>query len=459
MKRFGAWMCLVFLAISTEASYWETCNSGRCGVELAGSDQGFGGVFTRSRDFHYVANTRIGGRLRRSDRLEATGRVSLAASPGFSGSVNVGHFETYGGHSDHTDFVGIRFSEYAPGQMRAQAFINFNRGIQRQGAAIILPVGEYDWGYDWFPDGGLFGCGLLRVTIRGAVSGVSEVQLGYDCANLHFACNAFGIHSGYAENESPETASVWVSNLDYNVLATPVITRTRMPVFLLIGQGNARGGDSSMGALQLVPQRLQNVYLYTDQWTYAAAPSEPRNYFGPELSLGRELAAALKQPVAIIKVTRPNGTLEENWLPELDLTYRQLVDTTRLALRGLRSPAISGVFSVQGEPDSASYNAAQNYARNLGRLLAALRRDLKVPQLPLVVSRQLPCVPAPYANVVRLRQQQFPWIDTDDLSNVGDFTHYNGTGLVAIGERLARGYVQFTTPSFGGGNSTSSRPR
>lgn len=447
MKKFGAWMCLVFLSLSTEASYWETCNSGRCGVELAGSDYGFGGKFTRSRDFHYVANTRIGGRLRRSDRLEAAGRVSLGVTPGFSGAINVGHFETSGAHRDHTDFVGIRFSEYAPGQMRAQAFINFNRGIQRQGIPLILPVGEYDWGYDWFPDGGLFGCGLLRVTIRGAASGVSEVQLGYDCANLHFACNAFGIHSGYSESESAETATVWVSDLDYNVLPTPVITRQRVPVFLLIGQGNARGGDSAVNALQLVPQRLDNVYLYTDQWTFASAPSEARNYFGPELSLGRQLALACGQPVAIIKVSVPDGTLEENWLPELSLTYRQLVNTTRQALAGFRSPAISGVFSVQGEPDSASYTAANNYASNLSKLIDALRKDLKVPQLPLIVSRQLPCVPAPYANLVRARQQLFPWINTDDLSNIGDFTHYNGAGLVAIGERLARGYVQLTAPS------------
>lgn len=450
-------MCLLFLAISTEASYWETCNSGRCGVQLAGSDQGFGGVFTRSRDFHYVANTRVGGRLRRSDRLEASGHVSLAASSGFSGSVNVGHFESYGAHRDHTDFVGIRFSGHAPGQVRAEAFINFNRGIQRAGAPLILPVGEYDWAYDWFPDGGLFGCGSLRVSIRGAVSGTSEVQLGYECAQLHFACNAFGIHSGYAPDESPETATVWVSNLDYNVLPTPVITRTRVPVFLLIGQGNARGGDSSMNALQLVPQRMDNVYLYTDQWAYASAPSEPRNYFGPELTLGRELAAACKQPVAIIKVSVPDGTLEDNWLPELSLTYRQLLNTTRQALRGFRAPAISGVFSVQGEPDSASWSAAQNYARNLGKLMAALRRDLNVPQLPIVVSRQLPCVPAPYANIVRQRQQMFPWIDTDDLGNVGDFTHYNGAGLVAIGERLARGYAQLTVPPISGGKSTDPR--
>lgn len=450
MKAWTLVFSLFAAALDVAGAQWETCNSGRCGMEFSVGDGIFGGTFTRSRDFHYVADTRIGGRVRRSDRIEASGRVRLEVGAGFNSGVQLGHFEAYGGGAPFTDFLGITFMEHVSGKMRAQARIHFNRGNLRTGSAVVLPVGDYAWSYQWDPLGGIYGFGLLRARFDGPVSASSELHLSADTFPNFFACNAFGLFSGYAPTEAPEAARIFVSGAQYSCVPAPDLAKAlpRTPVFLLIGQGNARGKDPSVTALQSVIQRDPNVYVYTDQWTYAQGPTEPRNYFGPEMALGRELVSQFEQPVAIIKVTTDGRTLGEEWMPECNSSYRRLIDTARSALAGLRAPDLRAIFVVSGEPDALSQSAAERYDGNIRKLHQSILKDLRVARVPMIVARLTPHVQTPYSGIIRRAQEQMFWVDTDDLGHVGDRQHYNGAGLDEVGLRLGQRYGAIPFPQW-----------
>lgn len=450
MKAWTLVFTLFAAAFDVAGAQWETCNSGRCGMEFSAGDGIFGGTFTRSRDFHYVADTRIGGRVRRSDRIGASGRVRLEVGAGFNSGVQLGHFEAYGGGAPYTDFLGITFMEYASGKMRAQARIHFNRGAVRAGPTVILPVGDYTWSYEWNPLGGIYGFGLLRAHFDGPVSASSELHLSADTFAQYFACNAFGLYSGYAPSDAPQAARIFVSGAEYSCAPAPDALKAtpRTPVFLLIGQANARGKDPSIGALQHVVQRDPNVYVYTDQWTFAHGPSEPRNYFGCEMSLGRELAAQFGQPVAIVKVTTDGRTLGEEWMPECNSSYSRLINTARAALSQMQAPDIRGIFVVSGEPDAWSQSAAERYDANLRKLHGAILKDLRVARVPMVVARLTPHVQTPYSGIIRRAQEQMFWVDTDDLGHIGDRQHYNGAALCEVGLRLGQRYGAIPFPQW-----------
>lgn len=183
-----------------------------------------------------------------------------------------------------------------------------------------------------------------------------------------------------------------------------------------------------------------------------------RDFFGPEISLGRTLHDGGVQPLGIIKVGYFGSSLAEDWKPDAtagNRLYALLLAQVRNALEGLaargESARLTGVFWLQGETDGARLDSATAYETNLRVFLARLRRDLAfaVPAggaLPVVLGRVGP-PPArsyPHQELVRKAQvrvaESVPataWVDTDDLPRDTDSVHLLAPGVLTLGERWA----------------------
>ncbi len=112
------------------------------------------------------------------------------------------------------------------------------------------------------------------------------------------------------------------------------------------------------------------------------------DFFGPELSFGRQVSRNCGAPIAIIKCASGGTTLGSDWNPDepggfrlyplaLDLVRSSLaeLDRKKVAYR------IEGFVWHQGENDMFSKEFKPAYQRNLTRFIECWRRDLKTPSL------------------------------------------------------------------------------
>ena len=187
--------------------------------------------------------------------------------------------------------------------------------------------------------------------------------------------------------------------------------------------------------------------------------SNARGRFGPEISLGRDLAAALpNQRIMLVKFAIGGTNLFQQWHPgdELDdptvgPLYPQWTDAVAEAVAQLEaegaSPRIAGLFWMQGESDGGSAGTALAYEANLGRLVRRARDDMDGVSAPFVIGRIFaPTVT--FRDIIRTAEQQVVadihhtvWVDTDDLP-LGDPIHYDAHGQLVLGRRFAAAALQ-----------------
>lgn len=183
-----------------------------------------------------------------------------------------------------------------------------------------------------------------------------------------------------------------------------------------------------------------------------------RRFFGPEITLGRRLSDDGRRSIAVIKIAYFGTSLAEDWNPEAmdgSRLYGDLVARAHVAIDQLTSakgqPRVTGFFWMQGETDGAKAPHAEAYAKNIGALIAAVRRDFEVPDLPVVLGRVGPRPPSGYLFQDAVRRAQVAvaerdsavaWVDTDDLPRDTDEIHLLGNGVIALGERMAAAWLE-----------------
>lgn len=250
-------------------------------------------------------------------------------------------------------------------------------------------------------------------------------------------------------------------------------------LFVLAGQSNMVGYRSN---LQEIPPKLQktqhNVLWYNDRdrWEPLQVPTEPLPFsewlpnevgFGPEISLGKQLANCLGDTVALVKYSRNATSLAEDWNPALadSLYYRMLARTSKaitdLEARG-KTVRIAGFFWMQGEADASNKEFAENYRENLSYFIQTVRRDFKQPKLPFVYGMvhfgnqhtkpngKTNCC----GDIVRQAQKQVnesiaatAIVETNDLPLHADKIHFNSQGLIVLGNRMAMSWVEIRSAS------------
>lgn len=262
----------------------------------------------------------------------------------------------------------------------------------------------------------------------------------------------------------------------------------RIKLFILAGQSNMLGYQSNLDDL---PPRLRqsqkNVLWYDrqDQWVPLEAPTEPllppdpslpvppfESYhpehshkvnnsvgFGPEISLGENLANGLNETVALVKYSRNGTNLDTQWDPGLDANgdpkdtlYPRMKQRVFQAIADLSALGytveVSGFFWMQGESDASHPEMAQNYESNLTHFIQTIRQDFNRPNLPFIYgmvhfgnqhekpNNTINCC----GDIVRSAQINVQTtiphtraVETRNLSLNRDLLHFDSNGILTIG--------------------------
>ena len=213
------------------------------------------------------------------------------------------------------------------------------------------------------------------------------------------------------------------------------------------------------GAPPLHPQFPPDFFNATsrDAWTTLHPQTQDpyhkfhRTFFGPEMTLGRTLAAGGYGPLALLKIGYFGTNLAVDWHPDARsgnrlyaLLRRQVTHALGLLRAESREYRMSGFFWMQGGSDGAREDYASAYARNLSLLVSRLRADFGTPTTPFILGRICPFPRHPHRETVRTAHRHLgetlphaAWVDTDDLPLDTDGIHLVAPGIVTLGERFA----------------------
>ena len=176
-------------------------------------------------------------------------------------------------------------------------------------------------------------------------------------------------------------------------------------VFIFAGQSNMVGSDSKVKDIKRFPpfvgleQPQESVrFSYclgrqnktrSDGWV---ALQPVNGIVGPELSFARKVSAAIKAPIAIIKVAAGGTHLGGDWNPDEPSGFKmyplalEVVRSSLAELDKRKIPyRIEGFMWHQGENDMFNKDYMPNYGRNLKNFLARWRSDLKLPRLKFYI--------------------------------------------------------------------------
>ncbi len=234
----------------------------------------------------------------------------------------------------------------------------------------------------------------------------------------------------------------------------------------------AADGDSSGGQGIWAPLRPGHGWgFWSDGGTNHYSP-----LFGVELSFARRLQELHpERKIALVKYSRAGTSIDPAaadvfgcWHPEFEginqFTHWQTTVKNALAagdIDGNGQPdrlVPAGIVWMQGESD-AIYSAAiaERYFDNLNAVMAAMRREMGAPELPVVIGRISDSGQDAdgkywdYAAEVRRGQQRFVESDpaaalitaTDNYTYVDDGAHYDTPSLIDLGQRFAEGLSKY----------------
>ena len=258
--------------------------------------------------------------------------------------------------------------------------------------------------------------------------------------------------------EAPRTAvpSTSAPVAATSVPATETPPTTNPPrVFLMAGQSNMVGHGKTADLKNYLSLRTELLETRSDVFaksiiersrgTGGLGPFYGAS-FGPELGFGHVLGDALTEDVYLFKASKGGTQIAraDHWSPtgDADNLYAQMV--AGFAAFRATLPAdhvVSGFVWSQGYNDAFSDADANGYEAALTKLIAAVRAEVGVPALPVVVV-QGNDNQGVRGGVIRRAQAAVAtadahadWVPSDDLYH---YYHYDGGSMVAIGERAGR---------------------
>jgi sugar lactone lactonase YvrE len=238
---------------------------------------------------------------------------------------------------------------------------------------------------------------------------------------------------------------------------------------LCCGQSNMGAGQSgSIGPVDgygTLPAYLQAIgtgatnCLLHHAWldsgitnSYGVLRALNDSYWGPELTMGDQLAQQLSVPIYISKWASGGSDLANIWRKGVQRYYTNIVSTA--AGTSNVWPAAGSVDAfvwVQGESDTPVFTSAYAYEANLRQFIADVRADLNQPCLPFVIlglSEKFQT--NALGSVVWQAQQRVAATDPDVFFVAADGaphqptpqdSHFTSDGYQEIGRRLASNLV------------------
>lgn len=234
-------------------------------------------------------------------------------------------------------------------------------------------------------------------------------------------------------------ALAWVGSL-LGACTTSAQPAPRSRLFILAGQSNMLGGIAP--EIRAPPL---DVYAWGDAGHWQSA-TEAVVGSGPALPFAQSIHARQPGPIGLLQGA-VNASAITAWEPGPDSHYGACIERARAA-------AADGVWSrllwVQGESDAtnAPDAAPDEWAARFEAIVAAFRRDLDAPALPIVYTQLGPHTnPADMPRWADVQAQQAAvslphsrLVSTDGLP-LEDGVHYTRVGYSELGQRLADAWL------------------
>jgi len=285
-------------------------------------------------------------------------------------------------------------------------------------------------------------------------------------SNLLSICLALLTACSPARNNKANMPTSPVSPDPYGSENIPAEYRGKLKLFVLAGQSNMSGRGT-------VPEWLKHtnpqVYMFGNdyQWKLAEEPvdsavgqvdmvSEDRDAgISPALSFAETLLGSRPDWVIGLIPCAKNSTSLLDWQPNDDpkSLYGSCWHRIQLATQ---MGTLEGILFYQGEADANDPNyypqrkilPAEQWAEKFSELVAAWRRDLGNPNLPVVFAQLATHQDAKHFinwEVIKEEQESVhlpnvSMIKTDDLV-LGDAVHLSMESYLEVGRRFAEGYL------------------
>ncbi len=163
--------------------------------------------------------------------------------------------------------------------------------------------------------------------------------------------------------------------------------KNQVKIYLLLGQSNMAGRGIPENEDRATHPRVF-VFNRSNQWELAVEPltlgeKGKTPGVGPGLAFGKAIADANPNLTIGLVPCAVGGTQLRRWTRGTDL-YSNVVARARAA-----APAgsIAGILWHQGEGDAGSKTNADSYGIRLTKMIADIRADLNMPNLPFVVGQ------------------------------------------------------------------------
>jgi hypothetical protein len=230
-------------------------------------------------------------------------------------------------------------------------------------------------------------------------------------------------------------------------VGAPPATRPALDIYLLMGQSNMVGRDTSTLAGQVDDPRIL-AFTAENEWVVAREPITPQvgNIavgMGPGISFAGAMRKADAGRAVGLVGCAVGGTPLRRWVKGGDLYEAAVARAKRAAAAG----TIRGVLWHQGESDADAQANAETYKARLTQMFKDLRTDLNLPELPIVVGQVgdfLPVEKHPYVETVRAALRGMPealprvgYADAKGLTDKGDALHFTAASQVTFGTRYA----------------------
>ena len=224
--------------------------------------------------------------------------------------------------------------------------------------------------------------------------------------------------------------------------------RESVHVYLLMGQSNM-AGRGEVAESDKIPHPRVVMFNANNEWVPMIDPvhfDKPQVVgVGPGSQFGREMAEAYPQATIALVPCAVGGTPLSRWQKGADL-YEAAVVRAKAAMK---DGTLKGAIWHQGEGDS-SIELGSTYAKRLDQMIADLRADLGVPNLPFVVGELAKSAKGKEPGgkelvVTALRELPKRVPNTGFASSEGcppkserDQTHFSSEGARELGRRYAK---------------------
>ena len=232
-------------------------------------------------------------------------------------------------------------------------------------------------------------------------------------------------------------------------------------LYLLMGQSNMVGRDlKGMDSSQQENPRILSLDG-EGKWVIAKDPLHPKvgkieSGVGPGLTFASEMLKDETNSNVVIGLIpcAVGGTPLKRWEKDGDL-YKAAMDRARAASR---HGVIKGMIWHQGESDTEKPDTADTYGTRLAAMFADLRKDLRQPELPIVVGQLgdfLAISPKkfPHADTVKAAIKKIPdtvpntgYADATGLGHKGDKLHFSTEAQREFGPRFAQAMKDLQKP-------------